>query len=59
MFMSEKVSYIIKSLRAVLRPYRLRSIYFEYYQSHLRYAMIFWVGNSGSKMTFRVLKRAI
>ena len=56
MLVSEKVSCIIKSLKAVLGPYKLRSIYFTYYQFHLRYGIIFWVGNSGSKIAFGVLK---
>jgi len=41
-----KVSYIIKLLQAVLSPYVLRSIYFVYFQSFLRYGIIFWVRDS-------------
>ena len=44
-----KVSEIIKSLKAVLSPYMLRSIYFSYFQSRLRNGIIFWGGDSESK----------
>ena len=35
-----KVPYIIKSVKAVLSPYMLRSFYFACFQSHLRYGRI-------------------
>ena len=35
-----KVSYIIKSLKEVLSPYMLRSIYFAYFESCLGYGII-------------------
>jgi len=51
-----EVSYIIKLLQAVLSPYVLRSIYFVYFQSFLRYEIIFWNLDSESKTAFKVQK---
>ena len=44
-----EVSDIIKSLKAVLSPYMLRSIYFSYFLSRLRNGIILWGENSESK----------
>jgi hypothetical protein len=52
-----KVSYVVKLLKVDLSPYMLRSIYFAYFQSHLRYGIIFQGGDSESKMAFKVQKR--
>ena len=54
-----KVSYNIKSLKAVLSPYMLRRIYFAHFQLHLRYGIIFCGGDSESKTAFKVQKRVI
>ena len=54
-----KVSYIIKSLRGVLSPFVLRSIYFPKFQSLLRYGIIFWGGKSGSIKVLRMQKRVL
>ena len=37
----------------------LRNIYFAYFQSHLRYGIIFWGGDSESKTAYKVQKRVI
>jgi hypothetical protein len=39
-----KLSYNIKSLKAVLSPYMPRNIYFAHFQLYLRYGIIFWEG---------------
>jgi hypothetical protein len=52
-----KVSYIIKSLRGVLSPFVLSSIYFPKFPSLLRYGIIFWGGESGSIKVLRMQKR--
>jgi len=44
-----KVSYTIKALKEVLSPYMLRSIYFSYFKSHLRYGIKLWRGDSENK----------
>jgi hypothetical protein len=49
-----KTSYIIKSLRGVLSPYMLRSIYFGNFQSLLRYGIIF--GGGGGSNSIKVFK---
>jgi len=54
-----KVTYNIKSLKAVLSPYMLRSIYFAHFQLHLRYGSLFWEGDSESKTAFKIQKRVI
>ena len=54
-----KVTYNIKSLKAVLSTYMLRSIYFAHFQLHLRYGSIFWEGDSKSKTAFKIQKRVI
>jgi dsDNA-binding SOS-regulon protein len=43
-----KASYITKSLKEVMSPYMLGSIYFAYFQSRLRYGIIF--GEEGGKV---------
>ena len=53
------VTYIIESLEAVLNPCVPRSIYFAYFQSCLKYGIIFWVGDSERKMAFIVQKWVI
>jgi len=53
------VSFIIESLKAVLHPCVLRSIYFAYFQSCLKYGIIFWEGDIETKMAFIVQKFAI
>jgi len=54
-----KVPYIIKSLKAVLNIYMPKSIYIGFFQSHIRYGIIFWGEYNGSKMAFRVQRSAI
>ena len=54
-----KVSYIIKSLRGVLSPFVLKSIYFAKFQSLLRYGIIFWGGETGSITVLRMQKRVL
>jgi hypothetical protein len=51
-----KTPYIIKSLRRVLSPKMLRSIYFRKFQSLLRYGIIFWGSESNSIKVFRMQK---
>ena len=51
-----EVPYIIKLLQAVLSSYMLRSIYFAYFQSCLRYRIMFWDRDNESKMAFKVQK---
>jgi hypothetical protein len=53
------VTYIIESLEAVLNPCVLKSIYFVYFQSCLKYGIIFWEADSESKMAFIVQKWVI
>jgi hypothetical protein len=50
------VSYIIQTLEAVLSLCVLRNIYFAYFESSLKYGIIFWGGNSESKTAFIVQK---
>ena len=52
-----KVPCIIKSLKAVLRPYMPRSIDCVHFQSRLGYGIIFWGGDSESKREFKVKKK--
>ncbi|PNF20311.1 hypothetical protein B7P43_G13693 [Cryptotermes secundus] len=54
-----KTSYIIKSLRGVLSPNMLRSIYFAKFQSLLRYGIIFWGCEGDSIKVFRMQKRVL
>jgi hypothetical protein len=54
-----KVCYMIKSLRDATSPLVIRSIYFAYVHTHLKYGWIFWGGDSKSKTIFKLQKRVI
>jgi hypothetical protein len=54
-----KVSYVIKSLRDVTSPLVVRSIYFAYVYTHLKYGLVFWGGDSKSKTIFKLQKKVI
>ena len=49
----------MKSLKAVLNLYMPKSIYIGFFQSHMRYGIIFWGGYNERKMAFGVQKCAI
>jgi hypothetical protein len=54
-----EVIYIIKSLKEIISPYIIKSIYYSNFQSSLRYGIIFWGGGSESKPVFKLQKRVI
>ena len=52
-----KIYYMIKSLRNVMSTQMLWSIYFAYFQSKLRYGIMFWGGDGKSAKVFRLQKK--
>jgi hypothetical protein len=54
-----KVCYMIKSLMDAMSPLVIRSIYFAYVHTHLKYGLIFWGGDSKSKTIFKFQNRFI
>jgi hypothetical protein len=56
-----KVSFMIKSLKGILSPYMIRTIYFTKFQALLRFGILFWggIGSDLSKRIFRIQKRVI
>jgi hypothetical protein len=54
-----KACYMIKSLKHATNPLVIRSIYFSYFHTHLKYGLIFWDGDSKSKIIFKLQKRVI
>ena len=51
--------YIIHSLKNALGINALRSIYFAYFHSHLRYGIIFWGGDSQGVKVFKLQKKVV
>jgi hypothetical protein len=51
-----KACYMIKSLRGAMSPLVIKSIYFAYFHTHLKYGLIFWGGDSNSKTIFKLQK---
>jgi hypothetical protein len=51
-----KACYILKSLKHATSPQVIRSIYFAYFHTHLKYGLIFWCGDSKSKTIFKLQK---
>jgi hypothetical protein len=49
-----KACYMIKSLKDAMSPLVIRSIYFAYFHTHLKYGLIFWGGDSKSKTIFKL-----
>jgi hypothetical protein len=54
-----KLGYMIKSLKDVTSPHVKRSIYFAYIHAYLRYGLVFWGGDSKSKIVFKLQKWVI
>jgi hypothetical protein len=54
-----KVCYMIKSLRDAMSPLVIRSIYFAYFHTHLKYGLIFWGCDSKSKTISKLQKGVI
>jgi len=54
-----KIYYMIKSLRNVTSTQMIWNIYFAYFQSRLRYGIMFWGGEGKSVKIFRLQKKAI
>jgi hypothetical protein len=52
-----KIYYMIKSLRNVISIQMIWSTYFSYFQSRLRYGIMFWGGDRKSMKIFRLKKR--
>jgi hypothetical protein len=52
-----KFCYMIRSHEVVTTPHVTRSIYFANLHAHLRYGLIFWGGDSKSKIIFKLQKR--
>jgi hypothetical protein len=51
---------MIKSLKdATSSPLVIRSTYFAYFHTHLKYGLIFWGGDAKSETIFKLQKRAI
>jgi len=48
-----KVCYIIKSLKEVINPHMIRSIYCANFCGLLRCGVIFWSGDNESKSVFK------
>jgi hypothetical protein len=51
--------YEIQSLKTVTTINTLRSIYFANFHSHLRYGILFWVGDSQSTKVFKLQKKVV
>jgi hypothetical protein len=51
--------YMIKPLKDATSPLVIRSIYFAYFHTYLKYGLIFWGGDSKSKTFFMLQKRVI
>jgi len=54
-----KIYYMIKSLRNVTSTQMIWKIYFAYFQSRLRYGIMFWGGEGKSVKIFRLQKKVI
>jgi hypothetical protein len=54
-----KVCYMIKSLRDVTSPQVIKSSYFAYCHSQLKYGLVFWGGDSKSNTIFKLQKRVV
>jgi hypothetical protein len=56
-----KVCYMIKSLRDVISPQVIRSIYFAHVHAYayLKYRLILWGGEPKSKIIFKLQKRVV
>ena len=54
-----KIYYMIKSLRNATSTQMLWSIYFAYFQSKLRYGIIFWGREGKTVQIFRIQKKVI
>ena len=54
-----KEYYRIKSLKNTLSNHMLWNLYFTYFQSRLRYGIIFWGGSKESIKVLRIYKKVI
>jgi hypothetical protein len=54
-----KICYMIRALKDVTSPQIIRSIYFAYFHTHLRYGVIFWGGGTESESIFKLQKQVI
>ena len=54
-----KIYYMIKSLRNVTSTQMIWSIYFAYFQSRLRYGIMFWGGEGKSVRIFQLQRKVI
>jgi hypothetical protein len=54
-----RASYLIKSLKEIMGPSMMRSIYYSKFQALLRYGIIFWGADNESIPTFKLQKRVI
>jgi hypothetical protein len=54
-----KACYMIKSLKDATSPLVIRSIYFAYFRTHLKYCLIFGGSDSKRKTIFKLQKRVI
>jgi hypothetical protein len=61
-YLSSKLNtsyYMINSLKNVMSPYVLRTIYFVYFHAHLRYGLTLWGGDPESIRIFRLQNKVI
>jgi hypothetical protein len=61
-YLSSKLNtsyYMISSLKNVMSPYVLRTIYFACFHVHLRYGLTLWGGDPESIRIFRLKKKVI
>jgi hypothetical protein len=54
-----KAHFLMECLKDVISVDMIKAIYFAYFQSRMKYSIMFWVTDSYSKKIFRLQKKVI